>query len=145
MSVKNFLLTAGVFGLALIAGCTKTTSTSPTSTFKYTMAGSPFSGVAAAQKSGTVLNITGASSFTGTTPTYPYGIINIFNFTGNKTYDISLLEAAATIAPSSSASHPAIYGKVIVTSSSPNIVGTFYFTALDSTKVTSGSFSVPAP
>jgi hypothetical protein len=144
MNVKKLSILASVTCLALISGCTKETGTTESSSFKYTKNGVAFSGIAGVQKAGTALNITGASSFTGTVATYPYGIIVIANYTGVKTYDISLAEAAATIAPNSTSSHPGIYGKVIITAATPNIVGTFYFTSLDSVKVTNGSFSVKA-
>ncbi len=146
MILKKLTILASISCFFLFAGCTKKTSSSSTaSTFKYTIDGTPFSGVGLAQKSGTILNITGASTFSGTTATYPICILNILNFTGNKTYDIAKGEAGGSVAPNTTSSHAGYYGTITISSSSPNIVGTFQFTALDSSKITSGSFSVKAP
>lgn len=98
----------------------------------------------------TILNITGAN-YSGTTVEYPIVTLTVYNYHGVGTYTLdqstfSGVTGTANIDSSSStttaiANTLSTYGTINITSTSPNITGTFSFTTEDSTKVTNGSFT----
>ncbi len=145
---KLFTFAMLVIMIGTITGCTKkSSSTTPSYSLKVTVSGatSTFT-TCQAVLAGSVLQVTGSSSATTTTP--PYFSITIYNFTGAATYTINGSATSPSVAasywPSSffSSVKAAQSGSVVVTSSSSTSVsGTFNFTAVDGTTMNSGTFT----
>jgi hypothetical protein len=93
--------------------------------------------------SGTVTIIEGTGG-TQTAPTYPYLSIWLLNYnktTGTFNFDSTLSTNYAEYLTSLTNYKLSSTGSVTLASVSPNIVGTFKFTATDGTVVSSGSFT----
>lgn len=141
MKQKVVLITIALAGMTLFSGCKKTGSTS--GTIKATINGVDFSTNHCIVHSGSHLAVDGGSY--RSTPPSAYIMLDIYHYTGVGTYNITDSTVGAAVDSSATVIPIAIYGTVVVTATSPNIVGTFSFTCADSTKVTNGSFNVKAP
>lgn len=106
----------------------------------------------------TTLTMEGApTNYSTPGPTNPLMTFVIYTYNGIGTYKFNTAVGSITdtatstidsVSGGSATSYyytaPA-YGSIIITATSPNIVGTFAYTSLDSNKVTNGSFSIAAP
>jgi len=142
------LLVLSVTSVAAFSGCNK--DNGPVSySMRATINGVAFTGTSiSVQQNNSVLNITGGSApGANGSGTYPSIELYIANYAGKGTY--SLVSSANNGAYIDSgglfSAAISVYGTVIITCASPDIVGTFSFTALDSTKVTKGSFTSKQP
>ena len=138
-----------IAGLSITSGCKKSSSTSYT--MHAVINGKLFSGTRCfATANNTAVNIYGdlSTNASSTTPTFPYLLLSISNFSGTGTYYIGttgVTGAGATIDSSSSHNVIGYAGTIVIGSTSPNITGSFTFTTLDSTNVINGSFTALAP
>jgi len=141
---KIFTGTAiALIGFAAFSGCIKISAANPSSSMKATINGAAFNATnCIATTPGGTLTVNGSNNSTGTS--YANINIGIFNYTGVGTYAIPgasgvnfiTIDSSGTLVGASSA-----YGAVTITSVSSTIIGTFSFTALDSDKVTGGTFT----
>lgn len=141
-----------------LCSCKKTGN--PASYMRAMVNGASFSRnncVAAIDSAPVSLSIFGANYNPNAAPTLyatPLIHLGVFNFKGVGVYPVTdTLTASSTISAGwanfeSSYTVPlsvAVYGVVTITSTTPDITGTFSFTCGDSTKVTNGTFSAQAP
>ncbi len=141
---KIFTIAAIAFmGLALFSGCTKSDST-PSYSMKASIGGASFStSNCFAASTGTFVEIEGLGG-TLTAPTYPYVTLWLLNYaktTGTFAIDSTMATNYAQIVTGATSFKIAKSGSITITSVSPNIVGTFSFTAIDGTAVTGGTFT----
>jgi hypothetical protein len=133
-----------LFGMALISGCSKSSSSSPSYSMTASVSGTSYSaGNCIAVNNGTYIVIEGIGGAT-TAPTFPYLAISLTNYnktTGTFNFDSSQTTNWAEYLTSSSTYKISKSGSVTITSVSPNITGTFLFTCTDGTVVSSGSFT----
>lgn len=143
---KIFTIAAiALMGLALFSGCSKSDST-PSYSMKASLGGTSFNSsncIAATYPGTSFIEIYGMGG-TLTAPTFPYVALFLYNYaktTGTFTIDSTLSTNYAEIVTSATTFKLAKSGTITITSVSPNIVGTFSFTATDGTAVTGGSFT----
>ena len=132
-----------LMGMAVISGCSKSSSSSPSYTMTATIAGKSFNGTnCIASVAGGQLVVDGGA-FTTATATYPYIALSVANYTGTVTYSFCGTTLNVAGIDSSASSLPVSqYGTITVTAASSTVIsGTFSFTCSDSTKVTGGTFS----
>ena len=143
---KIFSIAAiALMGLALFSGCSKSSSSSPSYTMNASIGGSSFSSsnCLAASYSGMFTEIYGFAG-NSVTPTYPYIGLFLLNYaktTGTFSLDSTMTANFAQIVTSATTNKVAKSGSITITSTSPNIVGTFSFTTTDGTAVTGGTFT----
>jgi hypothetical protein len=151
--ILNLVTVIAVIGLAAFSGCTKISfnlNPTPNSVvpgfMKASINGAPF-----ADTSSLVFNISGTQMLIAGTDTATNVFVQITllinSYKGAGTYIIpgTGIPVNSCWIDSTEAPIYAVYGTVIITATTPNIVGTFSFTCADSTKVTNGSFSAQTP
>ena len=148
---QTITLTAAiVFTLLGLFGCKKSSDSTASYIMSASIGGTQFSASNCLESQTlTGIAITGGNGTftTNSNPTvYPFIFLSIDNFSGVGTYTINPLTTTASGGIyysanfSSTNPKPAVYGTIVITATSPNIVGNFSFTCLDSTKVTNGVF-----
>ena len=146
--MKNIIiiLSAAIVSIAIFAGCTKSgNSTLPDASMTAITRGIHSFAVAGPEL-GSSLN-TGNLTITGSdTINHRTIILTIDNYSGIKgNYPIKSNNVAAVYDSSATSVETAANGNIYLTAVFPQLIGTFYFTCTDSTKVMSGTFVVLAP